>query len=379
MNKRTARRFIGIARGLLECPTAPLMEQITARHVWDFAGKRPALFRRRDTAGNVLVGYPASGRRTSAPLVVVAHLDHPAFHVARVDGPSVRLRFRGGVGIGHVRTGTRVRFYARGNAEPTGRGMLTRVSAKKGRVFQAEARLRSGRASPGGFATWDLPVFGVRGAIIEALACDDLMGCAALLCALDELERTRPRGAAIWALFTRAEEIGFYGALVAAQEGLLPRGARVVSLETSRASASAPQGGGVIVRVGDAASVFDPALSGAVRHGADDLAKTMRGFKYQRRLMDGGSCEANAFAHAGYRATGLSLPLGNYHNQAGLDGGRKAIGPESVHADDFFGAVSLLLHMAKGGGRWARWETVSSKRMKKLESEAAREIAEHPL
>jgi endoglucanase len=30
--------------------------------------------------------------------------------------------------------------------------------------------------------------------------------------------------------------------------------------------------------------------------------------------MDGGTCEATAFAGFGYRAGGLCLPLGNYHN-----------------------------------------------------------------
>ena len=34
----------------------------------------------------------------------------------------------------------------------------------------------------------------------------------------------------------------------------------------------------------------------------------------QRCLMDGGSCEATAFVGFGFRAGGLCLPLGNYHN-----------------------------------------------------------------
>lgn len=380
MNKRTAKRWLAIARELLNCPTAPLMEELTARYVWEFAGKRRTLFRRQDADGNMLVGYPASSRKAAAPLVVVAHLDHPAFHVMKVNGKRVRLRFRGGVRIEHVQKGLGVRFHAQGNAALIGRGTLSRATARKGRLCEAEAIVHSGRAATPGFATWDVPTFRVRGKRIEACACDDVMGCAVLLCVLDELHRTRPRGAALWVLFTRAEELGFYGALLAAKARILPRGARVISLECSRALPNASQGAGVILRIGDAASIFDPNLCAALRHAAEDLRRKGRGFQYQRRLMDGGTCEALPFGHAGYRAAGLALPLGNYHNQAGLDGGRKTIAAESVHVNDFSGAVRLVLHLAGAGrSQWARWERATGKRLAKLARQAKREIGKHPL
>ena len=55
----------------------------------------------------------------------------------------------------------------------------------------------------------------------------------------------------MWCLFTRAEEVGFYGALEAIRHATLPKNACVLSLECSKAFAHAPQGEGVIVRVGD--------------------------------------------------------------------------------------------------------------------------------
>jgi putative aminopeptidase FrvX len=369
-----------IAQGLLECPTAPLMEELTAHHVWEFAGRRRSLFRRQDASGNILVGYPASGMQTSAPLVVMAHLDHPAFHVVEVDGRKVRLRFCGGVGEAHVHKGLGVRFYERGKPGLLGHGRLTSFVTKNGRLIEAEAIVRSGRAAVPGFATWDVPSFRVRGKLMEACACDDVLGCAVLLCVLDELHRKRPLGAGLWVLFTRAEELGFYGALMAARDRLLPRRARVVSLECSRALPNAPQGGGAIVRIGDASSIFDPGLCNVLRNAAEDLGKNQTDFRYRRRLMDGGTCEAFAFGCSGYATAGLALPLGNYHNQAGLDAGRKTIAAESVHADDFLNAIMMILHLAHADRRqWKQWEGEGLKRLSKLARQARTEIAAHPL
>ena len=63
--------------------------------------------------------------------------------------------------------------------------------------------------------------------------------------------------------------------------------------------------------------------------------------------MDGGSCEATAFCAYGYRASGVALPLGNYHNQALRADGSKTIGPEHVVVDDFLGEVRLLTELAQ--------------------------------
>jgi endoglucanase len=143
----------------------------------------------------------------------------------------------------------------------------------------------------------------------------------------------------VWGLFTRAEEVGLLGAVQAIQLGTVPRDAIVLSLETSKALPDAPQGAGVIVRVGDRASIFDPAVTAAVTAVA-----TEAGVRHQRRLMDGGTCEATAFCAAGYRSSGLALPLGNYHN-ADDDGlGVKA---ENVHEEDFAAELDLLTALAR--------------------------------
>ena len=120
---------------------------------------------------------------------------------------------------------------------------------------------------------------------------------------------------------------------------LLPAiGASVLSLECSKALPDAPQGGGVILRVGDRMSIFAPALTEALRVAADE-AKV----HHQRKLMDGGACEATAFCASGYRASGLAVPLGNYHN---ADDSGPGIAPETVLVDDWLAEVDLLVALA---------------------------------
>jgi hypothetical protein len=48
--------------------------------------------------------------------------------------------------------------------------------------------------------------------------------------------------------------------------------------------------------------------------------------------MDGGSCESTAYIAYGYKASGICLPLANYHN---MDDGRGKIAPESISVSDW--------------------------------------------
>jgi len=193
---------------------------------------------------------------------------------------------------------------------------------------------------------WDLPAWQVDDGMIRSRACDDLMGAAAALCTLVEVAAAAPTDVAVWGLFTRAEELGFLGTFEAIRHEVVPRGAAVLSLETSKALPDAPQGAGVIVRVGDRMSVFDPSLTGALAAAAAGRAAGDPGFRWQRKLMDGGACEATAFCATGYRASGLALPLGNYHNGAVDEAGQPEVGAESVAVDDFHAEVDLLVELA---------------------------------
>ena len=66
--------------------------------------------------------------------------------------------------------------------------------------------------------------------------------------------------------------------------------------------------------------------------------------------MNGGTCEATAFAGFGYQTTGIAFPLGNYHNATTRipdpDGG---VGAEYIELSDFLGGVDLIAEAARGG------------------------------
>jgi len=310
-----------LAEGLLSQPTVPFIEDLPAAHVRAFAGERE-LACETDAAGNVVVKY-GEGK----PLVLVAHLDHPGFHVVG-DGT---LSFKGGLAAKHALPGSPLHYFRRGSVNPIGSGELLTAEADE------QGFLRSATATgvTGDFAMWGFPGWSIEDGRVTARVCDDLLGCAAILAVLDELAVSRP-STCVWGLFTRAEEEGFLGALEAIRLGTVPRDADVLSLECSKALPHAPQGGGVIVRVGDRMSIFDPSLTAALEAAATDV-------HHQRRLMDGGACEATAFCAAGYRASGVAVPLGGYHNAA--DDG-VGIVPETVLVDDLLAEVSLLTTLA---------------------------------
>ena len=323
-----------IVDGLLACPTAPFLEELPARFVLDLAAATDGLDADRDAAGNVVVRSKGEG----PPLVLVAHLDHPGFVVDALVGTTAALTFRGGLGLTAATEGSPLDFFRPGVAEPTGRGVLQAASGAAGRLTGASALVHDGDAPTDGFAMWGFPAVDRRDGRINGRVCDDLMGVAAALAALvataeDDLPRP------VWGLFTRAEEVGLLGAVQAVRLGTVPRDAIVLSLETSKALPEAPQGAGVIVRVGDRVSIFDPHVTAALAAVAQGAGVT-----HQRRLMDGGTCEATAFCAAGYRASGLALPLGNYHNAA--DDGL-GVAPENVAESDFAAEVALLTALAR--------------------------------
>ncbi|MBY0261301.1 MAG: hypothetical protein K2Q20_03110, partial [Phycisphaerales bacterium] len=222
----------------------------------------------------------------------------------------------------------------------------------------------------GDVATWALPPAEVDAqGIVHTHACDDLAALAAALSAFDVLRSLNTGGETtedVRLIFTRSEEIGFTGAIAACKHGIMPENARVIALENSRSFADSPIGGGPIVRVGDRMSIFDPRLTAACAKRAEEISghastptasqrnTDTAGWKWQRKLMAGGACEATVFCAYGYQATCLCLPLGNYHNMAHLasvqDGtydtarlGPPRVAREFIHSDDYAGLIDLLV------------------------------------
>jgi endoglucanase len=324
---------LDIAKALLSLPTAPYQEGLPAAFCRAFADER-GLEHGQDNAGNIVV---RTGPGPS-PLVLVAHLDHPAFAVAAApdDDKRVHLQFVGGVALEAAQPGVPLDFFVPGLSDPVGRGRLLEATGADGRLQGGFAELLDGVAPADGFAMWGFPGWSVDDGLITARVCDDLLGVAAVLACLDRVgtEVARP----VWGLFTRAEEDGLLGAFEAVRLGTVPPDATVLSLECSKALPEAPQGAGVIVRVGDRMSVFNDAVTAAVKAAAE-----IAGVTHRRKLMDGGVCEASVFCAAGYQASGLAVPLGNYHNAADDGSG---IAPETVRVDDWLAEVDLLCALA---------------------------------
>lgn len=333
---------LAVAEALLANPTVPLVEDLPATHVIA-AARALGLAVDRDAAGNVVVRYEGEGAAADRPLVLVAHLDHPGFAVTGVEGDALTLEFRGGLLAEHAVAGSPLHLFRPGSVERVGEAVLVAAQEEGGRLVGATARRTSGEAPEDGFAMWGFPGFEVVDGRITGRVCDDLLGAAAVLATLAEVARRGPAGVAVWGLLTRAEEVGFLGALEAIRLGTVPPASDVLSLECSKALPDAPQGGGVIVRVGDRMSIFDPGLTAALTTAATELAAAGDGFRFQRKLMDGGSCEATAFCAAGFRASGLALPLGGYHNASD---GEPGIVPETVQVDDYLAEVRLLVALA---------------------------------
>ena len=397
---------------LTQIPTASGREGRVEAFVEAWAAARPDVMLTRDKAGNITIalkpapkGRGGRGRgkkpaKSPRPLYITAHTDHPAFVVERVLGPgTVEVSFRGGVSDVFFEGAPITLHGAAGEvlARLTGRcgesAMGKHYTAEVEEAGGEEGELGTGGRDvrptsaeegdamalrPGDVGTWRLPSGRIDDAgMVHTHACDDLAALAAALCAMDRMRAGRSasgRASAAFEhvrlLFTRAEEIGFIGAIAAVRLKTIPKRAVVVALENSRAFPESPIGGGPIVRVGDRLSIFTPWVTAACSKRAEEIfggastptaqqkAADAAARPWQRKLMAGGACEASVFCHAGYDATCICLPLGNYHNMTNLaehqagtyDAARLGparCGPEQIHTKDFLGLVELLVGLGE--------------------------------
>ena len=312
----------------------------------------------RDADGNLLITRKTRGsgrgrRQGPAPLLITAHLDHPAFVVTSVgdDARTVEAQFRGGVHDPYFED-ARVEFLDADDIAVRGRIIELRPADETCPFKTVTVRLSRKHAGlgAGDVGRWAFPEPKItgRGAkrILHTHACDDLAAAAAALCAFDRI-RTRKGCEHVGLLFTVAEEVGFVGAIGAATNGLVPKNARLICLENSRSFPESPIHGGPIVRVGDRLTVFSPDLTNDISALCTAHAAAHPAFTWQRKLMPGGACEATAFAAFGFASTCLCLPLGNYHNMQRIDevlaGERPAkVGREFIGLDDYHGLIEML-------------------------------------
>jgi len=346
---------LNFAERLMRCAAAPYFEE-EVRAVAESICLEQGLDCARDNYGNLLVSYRKGGK--TRPLALAAHLDHPGFEIVKQLSPRRWLaKFRGGVGDDYFRAGVSLRLMPQQARATLGK----RVGKEK--MFEVEAA-RALDDQPE-FAVWELEDYAIRKGIIHGRACDDLIGCASTLAAMVQLKQQRAAVNVI-GILARAEEVGFHGALMVAEQKLIPANALIVSLETSRELPPVKMGQGVIIRVGDRSSIFDSDATRFLSEVAVELGKVDKKFLSQRALMSGGTCEGTAYQEYGYQTAALCVALGNYHN-CGSGNGIKA---EYVSVADAEGMVKLLVASAK---RMSDFDKLAGKlpvRLKALVKEA---------
>ncbi len=308
--------FISLLRRVLSAPTAPFHEYEVASVIRELLAPLSHVTVEADAFGNLIATYR---RGTKKPrLAFAAHMDHPGW--VRLDGKD---EFLGGV--------------------PS-----ERLDSHAVEWF-------------GDFGMWRLAPFTLEDGLVHSRACDDLVGCAAIVAMFRELEKKEAE-TTVYGLFTRAEEVGFIGAIKLARTWPLPDGVCFVSLETSAPRGGAEQGKGPVIRVGDRMSVFHDGVTAELLDAAAGVK-----IAHQRALLDGGSCEATAMNLYGIPAAGISVVLGNYHNCPPGSG----IAPEFVSLDDVKNLVKLITattirmaHRKTGDSSKAQLKTRLEKRLR---------------
>ncbi len=294
----------------------------------------------RDTWGNLHASL--RGPASEPGWVLAAHTDHPGLLVTEAEGTKARARWFGRVYHEFFRD-ARFHLY-----RPDARDSSRRIEASLIEIEETDERdvpvrllLEAAQAvEPGTVGAFAVAAFKRRGEELSMRAADDLAGSAAVVATLIRLRRKHGK-APVDGLFTRAEESGLVGTAALAKAERMDRRFRFVVLETSKEMPCGRFGGGIVIRVGDRSAVYDPDLNAHILERAKDLEKENEEFHYQRCLMDGGVCEASAWLAFGYRATGLAMPLRNYHNM-----GPNGYAPEQIHEGDYLGAIQLMEALA---------------------------------
>lgn len=356
---------------LLSQPSAPFREQAVLDVVTSLLLRRniPHFI---DPVGNLVVGINTSQQyrklvnaNSKEPVrMFIAHMDHPGFHGQQWLSPKrMQIVWHGGSPTRFL-SGAPVWLASGTNYVAT--GVMRNPQLNPARRFLQSAEVQLGtnelyQAYPDaslvyGGVKFRKPVW-QSGKKLYTRAADDLVGVYSIVQTALSLyaKNKRPGSSPFIGLITRGEEVGFVGAVGHLELGWMENRRRnvvAVSLEASRTLPGAEIGKGPVLRLGDWRTVFS---SGGMKILTDLGQKLLKG-RHQRRLMDGGSCEASAAIAWGLETIGMSVPLGNYHNQS-LEGGPESRGPngpapEFVHIDDIDGMVKMCRGLMVRGLPW---------------------------
>ena len=338
---RLQQRTLDILRELGGLPAVPFHEDGPAEYILKTLADL-GLSPRRDEFGNVIAHYRGQGA-DDTPIAFVAHMDHPGFEIVEASEDGLIAVALGGVPESSLTNPADVLvLLPNGSRVPARTAPYEGEDGRKVRIL-ADQEVKLDPPAP---VVFDLPDFTLDGDYIRMRAVDDLAGCAAGLAVMERLV-AEDAGANVFAVFTRAEEGGLYGARLMAEARTLPEETLVVSVESSPLIPGVEQGKGPIIRTGDALYTFDAEAEQALIVARESIRERNPEFKCQRQLMSGGVCEGTAFSVWGYRATGMAFPLGNYHNATtSIRDPESGVGAEYIRVEDFLGGVDLLTEAA---------------------------------
>ncbi len=322
-------------------PTAPFKELHVLKKLEEILRKQKIPYF-IDPSGNIVAGVSSKKTLWKKPyFVFIAHTDHPGFHIVKSEKKNIyKALWYGGAPFKQMK-GKRVRVYnAKNTKSRTGTILNIDASIYKRTGMDMAIKIPGAPVEIGSFGSFFSPACQFSGNKVITRCADDLAGCVMALGALIDIKKQK---LPVIAIFTRAEEVGFVGCIGLLKSKVLnSKYARVISLEASKALPGAEIHKGPVVRLGDASTIFNARMNRFVTLSAQNLTKKDNSFKYQRRIMDGGSCEATAFDLYGFKTMGISVPLVNYHNQ-----GKKGPAPEIISVLDVENGRKLLVEIAK--------------------------------
>lgn len=304
-------RTANIVHEIFHEPTAPFFEGWVLGKIEAILieNKIPFFY---DDSRNLIAGVKTKKALKKARVGFIAHTDHPGFHVDKKIGKNrYKALWFGGAPFKKMK-GSKVAIYHPFLPGQKHTGTISEFKYKSYTREGMDFELKTTSELPitkGSFGAFDFPALEKKKDLIYTRVADDLTGVVIILGILSDLKRELRKNKIV-GIFTRAEEVGWVGCWAILRAKLLSKDISLVSLEASKTLPLAEIGRGPVLRIGDRATIFDSDLSIALW----DVAKNSK-IPFQRRVMDGGSCEASAANLFGYKTTGISIPLGNYHNE----------------------------------------------------------------
>ncbi|MES2768227.1 MAG: hypothetical protein V4596_03700 [Bdellovibrionota bacterium] len=331
---------------LFNQPTAPFRESFVLAEIKSILEENKIPYF-EDSVGQIIAGVSSAQKLKSKDHVAFfAHTDHPGFIIhEKISAYKYKATWYGGAPF-HQMEGKLVRIFSDVTSEKFYKGTIRNFDLKgnhrEGIPFEIETTKELNEKAvktKNYFGAFNFEGFKYRNGYVHTKCADDLAGCVMAIGALIDVKKLKVPAIAV---FTRAEEVGFVGCLHMIKSKVIPMNTMVVSLEASRTLPGALLGEGPVIRLGDASTLFDSNFSLFIQKQAQALKAKDQKFKFQKRIMDGGSCEATALSQFGYKTMGLAVPLKNYHNQ-----GVKGPAPEIIHLDDAENGRRLLAEVAK--------------------------------